>query len=55
MGDKINRLISISNKKVVMVNDEQIRDTLIDLHNYAAMCVMLLDEKEKGDESNKHM
>ncbi len=55
MGDKINRLISISNKKVVMVNDEQIRDTLIDLHNYAAMCVMLLDEKEKSDETNKHM
>jgi hypothetical protein len=29
---------------VNLVNDEGIRDTLIDLHNYAAMAVMLLDE-----------
>ena len=28
-----------------MVNDEQVRDTLIDLHNYSAMAIMLLDEK----------
>ena len=44
MGDKISRLQSITTKSVQMVNDEQIRDTLIDLHNYAAMAVMLLDE-----------
>lgn len=44
MGDKIKRLQSITNKQVVLVNDEQIRDTLIDLHNYAAMAIMLLDE-----------
>jgi hypothetical protein len=29
-----------------MVSDEQLRDTLIDLHNYAAMAIMLLDEDE---------
>ena len=45
MGDKINRLISIDKNKVAFINDESIRDTLIDLHNYSAMCVMLLDEK----------
>jgi hypothetical protein len=28
-----------------LVNDEGIRDTLLDLHNYAAMALMLLDEK----------
>jgi hypothetical protein len=44
MGDKIKRLQSITNKQIVLVNDEQIRDTLIDLHNYAAMAIMLLDE-----------
>ena len=27
-----------------MVNDESSRDTLIDLHNYSAMAVMLMDE-----------
>ena len=29
-----------------MVNDESLRDTLIDLHNYSAMAVMLMDEKK---------
>jgi len=39
--DKIKRCISISNKKVHLVDDETLRDTLIDLHNYAAMALML--------------
>lgn len=43
MGDKIKRGISISNKSV-QVTDETMRDTLIDLHNYAAMAIMLMDE-----------
>lgn len=47
MGDKIKRLQSITNKQIVLVNDEQIRDTLIDLHNYAAMAIMLLDETKE--------
>ena len=46
LGDKISRLSSISKTGVTLVEDEKIRDTLIDLHNYAAMAVMLLDEKE---------
>lgn len=45
MGDKINRLQSISKSGVVMVNDESMRDTLMDLHNYSAMAIMLMDEK----------
>ena len=44
MGDKINRLQSISSKKVSLINTESLRDTLIDLHNYSAMGIMLLDE-----------
>ena len=44
MGDKISRLQSITKNGVVLVDDEQVRDTLIDLHNYSAMAVMLLDE-----------
>lgn len=44
LGDKISRLQSITKNGVVLVNDEQVRDTLIDLHNYSAMAVMLLDE-----------
>ncbi len=45
MGDKIQRLISVSNKGVALIDSESLRDTLIDLHNYAAMGVMLLDEQ----------
>ena len=47
IGDKLSRLQSISKSGVQMVNDESIRDTLIDLHNYAAMAIMLMDEKPK--------
>ncbi len=46
MGDKINRLMSITKSGVTMVNDEGLRDTLIDLHNYSAMAIMLMDEKK---------
>ncbi len=44
IGDKISRLQSINNNGVNLVNNESLRDTLIDLHNYAAMAIMLLDE-----------
>lgn len=46
MGDKIQRLISVSKKGVALVDNESLRDTLIDLHNYAAMGIMLLDEEK---------
>ena len=42
--DKIQRAISVDKNKVTLVNDETIKDTLIDLHNYAAMGLMLLNE-----------
>ena len=47
IGDKIMRHQNITNKGITLVNDERLRDTLIDLHNYAAMAIMLLDEEEK--------
>jgi hypothetical protein len=43
--DKIQRAISVDKNKVILVNDETIKDTLIDLHNYAAMGLLLLDEE----------
>ena len=42
--DKIQRSLSITKTGVNLVSDEGIRDTLLDLHNYAAMALMLLDE-----------
>lgn len=47
MGDKINRLSSVTKNGVHFVDNESIRDTLVDLHNYAAMAVMLIDEENK--------
>tara|TARA_B100000963_G_scaffold362039_1_gene402443 strand:+ start:17476 stop:17736 length:261 start_codon:yes stop_codon:yes gene_type:complete len=46
IGDKISRLNSITKNGINMVNDESLRDTLIDLHNYSAMAVMLMDEEK---------
>jgi hypothetical protein len=43
--DKMQRYLSISKSGVNLVDTETLRDTLIDLHNYAAMAIMLLDEK----------
>ena len=45
IGDKIQRLQSIHKRGITLVEDEKMRDTLIDLHNYAAMAIMLIDEK----------
>jgi hypothetical protein len=42
--DKLHRSMSITKNGVNLINDEGMRDTLIDLHNYAAMALMLLDE-----------
>jgi hypothetical protein len=43
--DKLQRAMSITKNGVNLIKDEGIRDTLIDLHNYAAMALMLLDEQ----------
>ena len=45
MGDKIKRLQNIEKNQITLVNDEKMKDTLIDLHTYAAMAIMLLDEE----------
>ena len=42
--DKLKRSVSITKNGVNLVQDERIRDTLVDLHNYAAMALMLMDE-----------
>ena len=42
--DKIQRGLSISKSGITLVSDEGLKDTLLDLHNYAAMALMLLEE-----------
>lgn len=46
IGDKMNRVESLVQKKA-MVQDESIRDTLLDMANYAIMTVIWLDNQEK--------
>ena len=53
MGDKICRLQSITTKQISLVNTESLRDTLIDLHNYSAMAIMLLDEDKKNTNTRR--
>ena len=47
IGDKIQRLTNISKNEVSLVYDETLKDTLLDLHNYAAMAIMLLNEDSR--------
>ena len=49
MGDKWNRFKTLSKPKTeVKVNDESIRDTLVDLANYAIMTVIWLDKQQNN-------
>jgi len=45
IGDKYNRLHNLTSRNVAvqLVQDESIRDTLLDLANYAIMTVMEMD------------
>ena len=52
MGDKIQRLLSISKKGITLIDSESLRDTLIDLHNYSAMAIMLIDEEREKNDNN---
>jgi len=42
--DKVSRLWSFAKQDVLKVSDESIRDTLIDLANYALLCAILYEE-----------
>lgn len=46
MNDKVKRAINITNKEIVLVNSENLRDTLVDLHNYCALAIALIDKNK---------
>lgn len=48
MEDKLSRLKSLHRKGVQQIKQESMRDTLIDLANYAIMTVMELDAQEES-------
>ena len=49
LGDKLSRLVSVTKNGVTLTANETLRDTLIDLHNYSAMAIMLMDEPVNGE------
>lgn len=48
LGDKMNRIESLTTKEA-KVKDESIKDTLLDLANYAIMTVMWLNQQPKEE------
>ena len=50
ISDKLNRFTNITkNGLEINVSDETLRDTLLDLHNYAAMGIMTLEDAKVAD------
>ena len=49
LGDKLSRFKSLTRSGIQQVKDESIRDTLIDLANYAIMTVLELDTMKEGN------
>ena len=47
MLDKMNRIVSLVTKDQQKVNDESLRDTLIDIANYSVMTIMEIDKKKE--------
>jgi hypothetical protein len=47
IADKLTRFTNVTkNKLELKVDDETLKDTLMDLHNYAAMAIMCLEDIE---------
>ena len=44
ISDKLQRFQSITKNQITLIEDEKLEDTLLDLHNYSAMALMLLKE-----------
>jgi hypothetical protein len=59
--DKIQRCLNISKNSITLIETESLEDTLLDLHNYSAMGLMLLQDekinkmKDKINESFRNM
>lgn len=49
LGDKFNRFKTLSQSASQEVQDESLRDTLIDLANYALMTILEMEEMKNAD------
>lgn len=50
LEDKLNRLKAFNKNRKIEVKSESIRDTLIDLANYAVMTIIEIDRMENGND-----
>lgn len=50
LGDKLNRFKNLTRGAEQQVKDESVRDTLLDLANYAIMTIMELDKNKSTEE-----
>lgn len=47
IGDKLGRMRHVSKTEIVLVQDESLRDTLMDLHNYSALALMAMEDYDE--------
>lgn len=47
LGDKLNRLSSLAKGQKMLVEDESVTDTLMDIANYAVMTIMAINENKE--------
>tara|TARA_Y100000022_G_scaffold64057_1_gene54973 strand:- start:3342 stop:3707 length:366 start_codon:yes stop_codon:yes gene_type:complete len=50
LGDKFSRIMGFAKKELLQVKDESIKDTLIDMANYALIALILYEEYKSGKE-----
>lgn len=50
ISDKYNRLVNLATHRDINTGDESLKDTLVDLANYALMTAMEIDEETKAGE-----
>tara|TARA_X000000950_G_C13347258_1_gene430941 strand:+ start:203 stop:514 length:312 start_codon:yes stop_codon:yes gene_type:complete len=48
LGDKFSRTMGFAKKELLEVKDESIKDTLIDMANYALIALILYEEYKDG-------
>lgn len=48
LSDKLNRFKTLSRNQKAQVSDESIRDTLLDLANYAIMTILEMEETNES-------
>jgi hypothetical protein len=53
IGDKFSRIMGFAKKEKLEVKDESIKDTLIDMANYALIALILYEETREEDGQKK--